>query len=133
MTELKSKIYAIVRKIPAGKVATYGQIAEALGNPHLSRVVGNAMHKNPVPYWKLAEETGFVCNSSDRDFYEEYERQHGFEPVPCHRVVDGMGKMGSNFGLGGPEVQRKMLEVEGIEFCNDKVDVEKFKFNFEAE
>ena len=41
------KIYDIVRKIPFGKVATYGQIARLTGNPRLSRVVGYAMHSAP--------------------------------------------------------------------------------------
>lgn len=42
------KIYDIVRKIPCGKVATYGQIARLMGNPRLSRVVGYAMHSSPA-------------------------------------------------------------------------------------
>ena len=41
------KIYEIVRGIPFGRVATYGQIARMLGNPRLSRVVGYAMHSAP--------------------------------------------------------------------------------------
>ena len=44
-----SHIYEIVRKIPYGRVATYGDIAFLAGNPHLSRVVGYALHVNPDP------------------------------------------------------------------------------------
>lgn len=51
MTELENKIFDIVRKIPRGKVMTYGQVAAALGDSRLARVVGNTMHKNPVPFF----------------------------------------------------------------------------------
>ncbi len=43
------RVYAAVRLIPRGSVATYGQIARAIGNPRLSRVVGYALHVNPEP------------------------------------------------------------------------------------
>ncbi len=43
------KIYAQVRRIPRGKVATYGQIALLAGNPHWSQVVGYAIHSTPAP------------------------------------------------------------------------------------
>ena len=47
--EIFEKIYAVVRKIPKGKVATYGQVAAAAGNPHWSQVIGYALHTNPDP------------------------------------------------------------------------------------
>ena len=43
------RIYEIVKQIPGGKVATYGQIASLAGNPRLARVVGYALHVNPEP------------------------------------------------------------------------------------
>ncbi|MBR2730827.1 MAG: MGMT family protein [Clostridia bacterium] len=43
------RIYAVVRRIPRGKVATYGQVALLAGNPRWSRVVGYALHVNPEP------------------------------------------------------------------------------------
>ena len=43
------KVYAAVRLIPRGSVATYGQIAAAIGNKRLARVVGYALHVNPEP------------------------------------------------------------------------------------
>ena len=43
------KVYQVVKQIPIGYVATYGQIAEAVGNKRLSRVVGYALHVNPEP------------------------------------------------------------------------------------
>ena len=57
------KIYDVVRRIPEGKVATYGQIAAMAGNPRWSRVVGYALHVNPEP-----------------------------GVIPCHRVVDKIGR-----------------------------------------
>ncbi len=43
------EVYAILDKIPKGKVVTYKQIAIMLGNKNLARVVGNVLHKNPLP------------------------------------------------------------------------------------
>ena len=78
------KIYDIVRKIPAGKVATYGQIAHLLGNPRLSRVVGYAMHSCP------------------------------YDDVPCHRVVNRFGELAKSFGENGSEEQKIRLENEEV-------------------
>lgn len=91
-------IYSAVEKIPRGKVATYGMIAAMTGNPRRSRVVGFALHVNPRP--------GIV---------------------PCHRVVNRFGGMAPAFAFGGAEVQREMLEREGVEFDeNGNVDLEKY-------
>lgn len=109
MTELELKIYDIVRKIPRGQVMTYGQVAELAGNKKLARVVGNVMHKNPVPFWQLARKVGFNSPEPGPEWKD-------FEPVPCHRVVNASGKMGANFGMGGPEIQEKMLRAENYNF-----------------
>lgn len=108
MTELENKIYDIVRTIPSGKVMTYGQIALRLGNKNFSRVVGNAMHKNPLPFFELGNFVGFNCENN-------FNPPDNFVPVPCHRVVNSLGEMGKNFGLGGPMIQAKMLMAEGID------------------
>ena len=79
------KIYEIVKQIPSGRVATYGQIAALAGNPRMSRIVGYALHVNPQP--------GIV---------------------PCHRVVNRFGGMASGFAFGGPEAQAAALEAEGV-------------------
>ena len=59
------KIYDTVRKIPFGKVATYGQIARIVGNPRLSRVVGYAMHSAPedVPCQRVVNRFGGLAEA----------------------------------------------------------------------
>lgn len=85
------KIYAVVRKIPEGKVASYGQVAAAAGNPRWSQVVGYALHVNP--------EQGVI---------------------PCHRVVRKDGRVAESFAFGGANVQRDLLISEGVVFVDDK-------------
>ena len=91
------RIYEAVKKIPKGHVATYGQIAEMAGNPRMSRAVGNALHKNPDP-----------------------------EHIPCYRVVNSKGELAGAFAFGGENVQKKLLEADGIEVINGKVDLKKY-------
>lgn len=129
MTEFEKRVYDIVRKVPEGKVITYGRIAELLGSRNYSRAVGNAMHKNPVPFVELAKSAGYKepCSSNKNNSKSpSFTENINIKPVPCHRVVDSSGKMGSNFGLGGPLVQQKMLEAEGVLIQNGKVDLKKF-------
>ena len=64
------KIYEVVKSIPKGKVATYGQVALLAGNPRWARVVGYALHVNPEP--------GII---------------------PCHRVVNREGKVAPSFAF----------------------------------
>lgn len=71
---MKEKVYDFLLTIPKGKVATYGQIAEYLGNKKLARVVGNILHSNP-----------------DEDKY------------PCYKVVDSKGNLSKQFAFGGIE------------------------------
>ena len=84
------QIYAVVSRIPRGKVASYGQVAKLVGNPRLSRVVGYALHINNDP-----------------------------ERVPCYRVVNRFGEVSSAFAFGGENVQREMLLADGVEFDSD--------------
>ena len=88
------KIYAVVRGIPKGKVATYGQIALLAGHPHWSQVVGFALHSNPQP-----------------------------EEIPCFRVVNRFGELSSAFAFGGINRQQELLEAEGIEVTDGRVDL----------
>ena len=63
-TTFASKVLAIVRQIPKGKITTYKQIATKLGNPKLARAVGNALNKNPslieIPCHRVVKSNGFV-------------------------------------------------------------------------
>ena len=92
------KIYEVVKSIPEGKVATYGQVALLAGNPRWARVVGYALHVNPEP-----------------------------GTIPYHRVVNREGKVAPGFAFGGEGVQRQLLESEGIVFEPDGgIDLEKY-------
>lgn len=85
-------VYNLVKKIPKGKVTTYGLIAEKLRTKNINlngHVVGWIMHKN---------------NSAD---------------VPCHRVVDRNGRLAANFAFDGAKEQKLRLEAEGIPFLDD--------------
>lgn len=106
-----TKVYEIVRQIPLGKVATYGQIARLTGNPRMSRQVGWALHVNPEPYTSNLE---LECGKSDTG-------------IPCHRVVNREGRLSGGFAFGGIDVQRYLLLNEGVEFVDDEtVDLTKF-------
>ncbi len=91
-------VYAIVRKIPSGKVATYGQIALFCANPRASRVVGYALHANPSP-----------------------------GDIPCHRVVNRLGYLSGGFAFGGIDAQKSLLMQEGV-FVNKEYRVEIAKY-----
>ena len=94
------KIYDVVRRIPEGKVATYGQIAAMAGNPRWSRVVGYALHVNPEP-----------------------------GVIPCHRVVDRLGRPSSAFAFGGVQVQLELLRQEGVEADGTgRIDLDKYQW-----
>lgn len=104
MENTYDRIYAVVCRIPKGKVATYGQIARLAGNPRWSRVVGYALHVNPKPYI-----------------------------IPCHRVVNRFGQPSSAFAFGGENVQVELLQAEGVEVRRDgNVDLNIYQWN-EAE
>lgn len=94
------KIYEVVRSIPEGKVATYGQVARLAGNSKWSRVVGYALHVNPEP-----------------------------GVIPCHRVVNSKGEPSSAFAFGGENRQIELLENEGVGFVDGHVDMEHFRWD----
>jgi methylated-DNA-protein-cysteine methyltransferase related protein len=94
------EVYALVRRIPRGKVATYGQIARLLGAPRCARVVGWAMHGNP----------------------------HGGR-VPWQRVVQRGGGLSPTVCPGDPSRQRRLLEREGVTFRLDGcIDMERHQW-----
>lgn len=98
ITDSPSKrIYEAVKKIPKGRVATYGQVAEMAGDRKMARAVGNALHKNPDP-----------------------------GTIPCYRVVNAKGELSGEFAFGGAGAQARLLEADGIEVADGKVDLEKY-------
>ncbi len=96
------RIYAVVRRIPRGRVATYGQVATLAGLPRQARVVGYALHA--------------VAESST---------------VPWHRVVNARGAISlrSDGSGGGSVVQRLRLEQEGVRFdARGRIDLERVQW-----
>lgn len=94
MNGFRQRVYAAARQIPAGTVATYGQLAFLAGAPRAARAVGAVMA---------------ACRDPS---------------VPCHRVVDRLGGTKTAFDGGAPGTQRAMLEAEGVRFGPDgKVDL----------
>ena len=92
------RVYEQVKKIPKGKVSTYGQIAALIGEPRKAKIVGWALHSNPYP--------GII---------------------PCHRVVNRHGELSGAFAFGGIDVQRQLLESEGIIFNPEgRVNLEEY-------
>ena len=90
-----ARVYEMVEQVPAGMVATYGQIAKLVGEPRKARYVGYALHGNPKP--------GII---------------------PCHRIVFADGRVCDGFAFGGPDEQRRLLEAESVPFLPDgRVDL----------
>ena len=98
-----SRIYAVVRRIPAGCVATYGQVAALAGLPGHARQVGYALHA-----------------LSD-------------DGVPWQRVINSRGEISRRSDPGPEPLQRLMLEDEGIVFNESgRVDLKKFRWDPDA-
>ncbi|MDK9700676.1 MAG: MGMT family protein [bacterium] len=97
-SDFYQRVYDLVRQIPYGHVTNYGHVARLLGSPGAARTVGYALHS-------LTEGTD----------------------VPWQRVVNRSGKLSlRKLGEAG-EIQRRLLEAEGIEFSTDeKIDFERF-------
>ena len=91
--------YDVVKQIPQGSVATYGQVASLAGNKRWARVVGYALHANPDP-----------------------------EHIPCHRVVNREGMVSEAFAFGGGNRQEELLRSEGVEVIDKKVDLTKYRW-----
>ena len=87
------KVYTIVKKIPHGKVTTYGLIARYLGTPKSARMVGYAM------------------NSS-----------HKFPDIPAHRVVNRNGLLTGRHHFFGSSLMQELLENEGIIIIDNKIE-----------
>ena len=90
-------IWATVKQIPKGKVASYGNIATLSGLAGQQRLVGYALHNLP--------------------------RNSG---VPWHRVINSQGRISLPKNTGGYARQKKMLEKEGITFEKGKIDMKRY-------
>lgn len=99
---MKQQVYEYLLTIPKGKVVTYKQIAEHLGNARMARAVGNILHNNP-----------------DENKY------------PCYKVVNSKGKLSDNYAFGGMEKQKERLEKENIEVVDYAVDLGKYQHKIE--
>lgn len=88
-----NKVYEVARKIPYGKVTSYGAIAKYLGSAKSARVVGWAMN--------------------DSHFQTEY--------VPAHRVVNRRGILTGKHHFGNSNTMKQLLENEGIKIENDQI------------
>ncbi|MBE5960812.1 MAG: MGMT family protein [Lachnospiraceae bacterium] len=84
------RIYEVVKEIPRGQVASYGQVAALAGNRRWAQVVGYALHANPDP-----------------------------EMIPCYRVVTKAGEVSRAFAFGGGSRQMELLANEGVIFLED--------------
>ena len=82
--EFDRSVYVEARSIAPGDTVTYGDLATRLGDPGLSRAVGQALGRNPIPII-----------------------------VPCHRVLAAQGKIGGFSAPGGTSTKRQLLEIEG--------------------
>lgn len=98
-SDFAMQVYAAVKRVPCGKVATYAQIALMAGRPNAARAVGNALHRNPY-----------------------------FGEVPCHRVVNAQGMLAQAFVFGGVNIQQQMLESEGVIVADNRVNLERYQF-----
>jgi len=91
------KVYEVARKIPYGRVTSYGAIAKYLGAARSARMVGWAMN-----------------NSSEKD-------------IPAHRVVNRVGVLTGKHHFGGTNLMQQLLENEGIKVRDNQiVDFQKY-------
>ena len=103
MNEFSQKVKQLIKQIPFGKVATYGQIAALAGNPRGARQVSWILH-----------------SSTKKD------------NLPWHRVINSKGGISLPIG-GGFEMQKNLLELEGIHFKeNNLIDLKVYLWNFKG-
>lgn len=95
-----ARIYAVTRRIPRGRVATYGQVALLAGLPGHARQVGYALHA-------MATEG----------------------PVPWHRVINARGEISRRSAPGDDDVQRRALQREGVAFdAEGRIDLDRYQW-----
>src|SRR5919202_1671220 len=99
----RDRVYEIVRRIPSGRVMTYGQIAELLGEGYTPRTVG------------------FVMHAADE------------ETTPWHRVINSQGACSTGRIILPPDKQQRMLESEGVVFdARGRCDLGRYRWTPEG-
>lgn len=94
------RIYDVVSRIPRGRVASYGQIAELAGLPRQARLVGYALNVLPPD-----------------------------TAVPWHRVVNAQGRISlRGDGLGHEELQAQLLRREGVRFAGGAIPLDRYRW-----
>lgn len=89
-TDFAERVYAVVARIPRGRVTTFGRIARALGSPRSARMVGWALNSSPS----------------------------GLD-LPAQRVVNRQGVLSGALHFGHPDAMHDLLEEEGITFIDE--------------
>lgn len=123
------KIYNVIRQIPEGKVASYGQIAELAGNRRWSRVVGYALHAVPdgsdIPCHRVVTKDGRVSRVFES--CESIRKELPVSgPVGCQSIRRKLPVAGSGDAEGNRQV--KLLEEEGVEFIDGHVDMKNYQW-----
>ena len=90
----RQKVYEIAKRIPSGKVATYGQLAKLAGSPNAGRAVGMFMKQNP-----------------------------DLSAIPCHRVVARNGDLTGYSAGNGIATKKEKLQKEGVSFIKERVNL----------
>lgn len=102
-SKFSERVLDLCRKVPKGRITTYGEIAGALGKPRASRAVGQALKRNPKPI-----------------------------ETPCHRVVRSDGSLGGYGGPGrkGVEKKKNLLKKEGVRVEKDRIRIRNYLYRF---
>ena len=100
VTDFSKRVIEIILKVPVGKVATYGQIAQLAGNSKATRQISRILHSSSAKY-----------------------------DLPWHRVINSQGRISMRNGEGF-EMQKAMLESEGIEVNNDRISLKKHQWEY---
>ncbi|MEQ1439186.1 MGMT family protein [Fontimonas sp. SYSU GA230001] len=103
MPEAYARIWAVVRRIPPGRVATYGQIASAAGFPKRPRLTGQALAHAP-------------------DHLD----------LPWHRVVNAQGRIALPDGSDAGRQQRRRLQAEGVQFEGPRIDLARYRWQMRS-
>jgi methylated-DNA-[protein]-cysteine S-methyltransferase len=102
-------VFQAAKKVPAGKVTTYSEIARCIGSPNAARAVGNALAGNRNPHYNRPAQN-MDCS------------------VPCHRVVRSDGAIGGFLGKRGAGPKAGLLRAEGVAVKHGRIDMKLFFF-----